>query len=88
MDRMYGPKYVRVIRFLWESVGCLGVSSCFSSRVFTELIICSGNPFAAAMCLIVLHSFCLRESLSGSEFIRRMRNWYAAILCSVGWLDR
>jgi hypothetical protein len=84
MDWMYGPKYASVIRFLWGSVGCVGVSSCLSSRAFTELISCSGNLFAAAMCLIIFHSFCLQESLSGSECIRHIRNWYAAILCSVG----
>jgi hypothetical protein len=40
-----------------------------------------------AMDCIVFHSvFCL--SIVSGECILLMWYWYAAILCSVGWLDR
>jgi hypothetical protein len=40
-----------------------------------------------AMALIVFHSVSCLSVVSGRDFIRLMYSLYAAILCSVGWLD-
>jgi len=83
---IYGLWYVKVAHFLFSSLSFFWWIFCCIC-VFRFVMSFSGKMFHAMAC-IVFHSDCCLSVVSGSDCILVM--WYqkAAILCSVGWLDR
>ena len=87
---IFGLWYVKIAHFLvlfsslslfWWIFLC-----CFC--IFKFVVSFLGKLLFCAMACIVFHSACCLSIVSGSEYILVIWYWYAAMLCSVGWLDR